>query len=136
MTGGEAAPTAEIAKQVRVVLAQNVRWAREQAGMTQEDLANASGVARETIARLEQGDREPRLLTLVAFSLGAEPPAGNAAERHPGIVDQLPVLRSKWVHYVPFCLCRKCHLTLGASSDRLPTRIIGTTRVFGRASFH
>jgi transcriptional regulator with XRE-family HTH domain len=84
MTGGEAAPTAEIAKQVRVVLAQNVRRAREQAGMTQEDLANASGVARDTIARLEQGDREPRLLTLVAFSLALSLPLETLLNGIPG----------------------------------------------------
>jgi transcriptional regulator with XRE-family HTH domain len=84
MMGGEAPLTAEIAKQVRVVLAQNVRRAREQAGMTQEDLAIASGVARETIARLERGDREPRLLTLVAFSLALSLPLETLLNGIPG----------------------------------------------------
>lgn len=37
--------------------------------MTQSDLAAASGVSRETIGRLERGERQAQLLTLVAVSL-------------------------------------------------------------------
>jgi DNA-binding XRE family transcriptional regulator len=85
MAGGAAAMTVEVAEQVRLVLAQNVRQAREQAGMTQEDLAGASGVARETIARLERGDREPRLMTLVAFSLALSLPLETLLTGIPGL---------------------------------------------------
>jgi len=45
-------------------LAANIREARRRAGMTQEDLAHASGLGTGTIARLETGAADPRLSTL------------------------------------------------------------------------
>jgi transcriptional regulator with XRE-family HTH domain len=44
-----------------------VRIARQRAGITQQQLADRSGYARETIARWETGAREPSLATLKAL---------------------------------------------------------------------
>jgi transcriptional regulator with XRE-family HTH domain len=48
---------------------------RAWAGMTQEELAEASGVSRGTISRLEAGAQEPRPSTArkLAETLGVEP---------------------------------------------------------------
>ncbi|WP_281916618.1 helix-turn-helix domain-containing protein [Nocardia sputorum] len=43
--------------------------ARKRAGMTQRDLANASGVSLSQIRKIEQGDYEPRLETLRKFAV-------------------------------------------------------------------
>lgn len=45
-------------------VAQRVREAREKQGLTQEDLAKKSGIARPNIARLEKGFHTPTLATL------------------------------------------------------------------------
>ncbi|HEY6761088.1 MAG TPA: helix-turn-helix transcriptional regulator [Baekduia sp.] len=45
--------------------ARNLRAARIAAGMTQEDLALATGLDMSNISRYEAGDREPRI-TMVA----------------------------------------------------------------------
>jgi transcriptional regulator with XRE-family HTH domain len=44
----------------------NVRRRRLELGLSQEDLAAAAGVHPTMIGRLERGEREPRLHTIVA----------------------------------------------------------------------
>lgn len=41
---------------------------REKAGMTQEQLAEAIGISQSMIARIENGDREPRKLTKIRLA--------------------------------------------------------------------
>jgi transcriptional regulator with XRE-family HTH domain len=53
---------------VRRRLGDNVRAAREQAGLSQEELARACLIRRSTISRIEKGEQEPRVTTLLAFS--------------------------------------------------------------------
>jgi transcriptional regulator with XRE-family HTH domain len=62
------------ARQIRAVLADNVRRERERAGLSQEALADACLVRRGTIARIEKGEREPRVSTLVACSVALDLP--------------------------------------------------------------
>jgi transcriptional regulator with XRE-family HTH domain len=45
-----------------------LRRERHRKGLTQSALSTASGVGRDTIARLEAAKREPRILTLVSFA--------------------------------------------------------------------
>jgi len=56
-------------------LSQSVVAARTAAHMTQQELADAAGVSRATVAEIERGTGDPRLSTLVAMgaALGASP---------------------------------------------------------------
>lgn len=49
-----------------------IRAARIAAGMTQQQLADALGIAQQSVARWETGEREPRVSTLrrIAAVLG------------------------------------------------------------------
>jgi transcriptional regulator with XRE-family HTH domain len=77
MATGPWSPTAEGARLVRERLATNLRRERHRKGLTQDALSTASGIGRDTIARLEAARREPRILTLVslAFALRISPQA-------------------------------------------------------------
>lgn len=46
----------------------NVRKARKAAGMSLEDLADASGLHFTAVSRLERAEREPRLQTIVVIA--------------------------------------------------------------------
>jgi DNA-binding XRE family transcriptional regulator len=59
---------------IRRILAVNVRRERRNAGFTQERLAEAAGLPRVTIVRIEKGDREPRVSTLVRIAVALEAP--------------------------------------------------------------
>lgn len=51
-----------------------IRTARIAAGMTQQQLADALGVAQQSVTRWETGEREPRVSTLrrIAAVLGCD----------------------------------------------------------------
>lgn len=51
-----------------------IRAARIAAGMTQQQLADALGVAQQSVTRWETGEREPRISTLrrIAAVLGCD----------------------------------------------------------------
>jgi ribosome-binding protein aMBF1 (putative translation factor) len=70
------APTGDMAQLLRAIVAKNVREARVQAGMSQRELERASHLKRETIARLERANQEPRLISLVALSFALGVPLG------------------------------------------------------------
>ena len=57
-----------IAAEGKQVLGARLRDLRETAGMTQEDLATAAGIARATMIRLENGKHAPKLSTLRAIA--------------------------------------------------------------------
>jgi len=52
----------------RSSLGQRVRRLRESTGMTQGSLAEAAGVGRVTLVRIENGEQSPRYETLVALA--------------------------------------------------------------------
>ncbi|PAJ70934.1 MULTISPECIES: helix-turn-helix domain-containing protein [Corynebacterium] len=81
-------------------IADRARKARETAGMNQTELANAMGVARSTVQRIEQGVAEPSRTRVIAWSFATgvalewlekgetpagEGPDGGNAVRHQGI---------------------------------------------------
>lgn len=47
---------------------QNVRGRRQELGLSQEDLAHRAGMHFTAISKLERGEREPRLHTIVAVA--------------------------------------------------------------------
>lgn len=69
---------------MRKIVGENVKKARERAGLTQEDLAERSGFSQQYLSGLERGKRNPTIVTLfeVAQALGishvrlVEPPDG------------------------------------------------------------
>lgn len=67
--------TAAALAALRVTLGSNVRNARQAGFLSQDALANASGVPRSTIARIERGEQEPRVSTLLSIAgpLGIQP---------------------------------------------------------------
>ena len=54
-------------------MGQRVRDLRKQAGMTQEQLANAAGIGRVTLVRIENGSHSPRFRTLDALARAPQP---------------------------------------------------------------
>jgi transcriptional regulator with XRE-family HTH domain len=54
----------------------NLRRARKQAGLTQEALWDSSGVNMTEISRIENGQKDPQLTTIVRLASGLGIPAG------------------------------------------------------------
>lgn len=65
-----------LTEQAKATLAKNLVIAREGANLTQDGLAQASGLSRSTIAQLEAGEVDARLSTIVALAqaLKVQPP--------------------------------------------------------------
>jgi transcriptional regulator with XRE-family HTH domain len=66
--------TAESAKSIRETVGKNIRRERELAGLGLGDLAERSGISRNTISRMEAGRQEPRLATVIALSFALHVP--------------------------------------------------------------
>jgi transcriptional regulator with XRE-family HTH domain len=66
--------TAANARQIRETVATNVRRERRSARLSQRALAQTSRIGEDTVVRLEKGQQEPRLATLVAFSFALRVP--------------------------------------------------------------
>ena len=54
----------------------NLRRSRRAAGLTQEALWHASGVNMTEISRIENGQKDPQLTTIVRLATGLGVPAG------------------------------------------------------------
>lgn len=59
-------------EQTKATLAKNLVIAREGANLTQDGLAQVSGLSRSTIAQLEAGEADARLSTIVALAQALE----------------------------------------------------------------
>jgi transcriptional regulator with XRE-family HTH domain len=62
------------------LVAERIRNLRETQGWTQEDLAEASGLSRDAVSRIERGDRGPRLETLEAIACALKIPVTQLLE--------------------------------------------------------
>ena len=66
----------ELSRAERVEYARKVKSLRQSAGMTQQELADAAGVSRQTVNTLESGDKAPHsdsiLRVLRVFGIDAE----------------------------------------------------------------
>jgi transcriptional regulator with XRE-family HTH domain len=63
------------AEKPSAVFARNLKAARESAGVSQMDLGLAVGLHPTAVARLETGQRDPRLATIVKLARGLDIPA-------------------------------------------------------------
>jgi transcriptional regulator with XRE-family HTH domain len=113
------------------VLAKNLVTARVAAGVTQHELAEASGISRATIAQIETGYSDPRLSTIVELAKALELPAIflliglpevralaqvlNRAERDRPSIDPRDVARMRQ------------YIGTGMLKDRLRAALIGAT---------
>ena len=66
--GRKSARHVPLAPERRALVAERLRAARAQAGLTQEALAEASSVGTEHIQRMERGAANPTLATLYALA--------------------------------------------------------------------
>lgn len=74
---GYRARVEQVADAGRSTLGQRLRRLRTEAGLSQTAVAQAAGIGRVTLSRLEHGEQSPRYETLMALSraLGCEPAA-------------------------------------------------------------
>jgi transcriptional regulator with XRE-family HTH domain len=61
-------------------LGSNLRAAREKLGLTQEEVAERSGVHATEISRMEAGKRDPQVSTLRKLAKAVEVPPGQLLE--------------------------------------------------------
>jgi len=60
---------------LQTLLGRNVRRARQAAGWTQEELMSRAGVEQDYVSKLERGQKNPKLSTILKFAdaLGIAP---------------------------------------------------------------
>jgi transcriptional regulator with XRE-family HTH domain len=61
-------------------LGTNLREARKRLGLTQEDVAERSGVQAGEVSRIEAGKRDPKVSTLEKLAAAVELPPGRLLE--------------------------------------------------------
>jgi transcriptional regulator with XRE-family HTH domain len=61
-------------------LGTNLRQARERLGLTQEQVAERSGVHATEVSRIEAGKRDPKVTTLQRLAAALEVPPGRLLE--------------------------------------------------------
>jgi len=61
-------------------LGKNLHAARKKLGLTQEEVAERSGVQAGEISRIERGKRDPRVSTLERLAAAVEVPPGRLLE--------------------------------------------------------
>lgn len=64
-------------------LGANMREARERLGLTQEEVANRSGVHATEVSRMEAGKRDPRVSTLERLAKAVEVTPGQLLDGLP-----------------------------------------------------
>lgn len=65
-----------MADRTTAAFGREVRTVREERGMSQDALSNATGIHSTAIGRIERGGREPRLGTILALAAGLDVPPG------------------------------------------------------------
>jgi transcriptional regulator with XRE-family HTH domain len=114
-------------------LARNLVTARIAAGITQQELANTSGISRATIAQIETGYSDPRLSTVVELAKALGVPVilllvgfaevraisqiPNRVKEEGSLVDRRAVAQMKE------------HLDTGMLKDRLRAALVGANAV-------
>ena len=61
-------------------LGKNLRTARKQLGLTQEEVASRSGVQAAEVSRIEAGKRDPQVSTLLRLAKAVEVKPGRLLE--------------------------------------------------------
>jgi transcriptional regulator with XRE-family HTH domain len=62
-------------------LGKNLRAARKKLGLTQEEVAERSGVQAGEVSRIERGQRDPKVSTLERLAAAVEVPPGRLLEQ-------------------------------------------------------
>jgi transcriptional regulator with XRE-family HTH domain len=108
-------------------IGRTVRWARKRAGMTQHDLAEATGLPQPSIARIERGTVIPRTATLIAIL---------SATGHRLTVEPLTpaVDRKAIARHLSMPIPRRTRQAFGSiarDQQASPVRILRRLRLFG-----
>lgn len=65
----------------KAALGTNLREARERLGLTQEQVAQRSGVHTTEVSRIETGKRDPRVSTMLRLAVAIEVKPGQLLDR-------------------------------------------------------
>ena len=107
-----------------VLVARRVREVRESLGMSQEALAEAAGLSRDAVSRIERHDRAARVDTLAALAIALGVAPGE-------LIGQLKVVPPQTQRQQ---LARAAAGALGEMPTALATAAVQSLRLFAKAS--